>query len=167
MDLSGATSKIEDTVENVKKIYEKIKEKYNTAATKINHYIDELQQVIDKLITAGEQAIEWAKMKIKKILKKISDALDNLKKIINDKIEQLTTWYNESVKKVKINTVKGVYAKIGATITNEQAEPFADLIPHPKIESFISPINIELQLPNIDNLFSLNYSFELGKLPLI
>lgn len=167
MDVSSATSRIEEIVNKLKNFYDKIKEIYNKAARKINTYIDELQKIIDRLIQLGASAIEWIKFQIEKVLKKIIDALDTAQKKIDDIIEQVTKWYNETILNMKIKVIKGVFVKLGTPISDDAAMPLASAIPHPVIESFIPEINIELPLPNLDELLNFDINFELKKLPLL
>lgn len=171
MDISAAAGKITGIVLKINEYYNKIKSIYNKFAKKINEYIDELEKILKKLAEAGMQALAWVDMQIKKVLKKIADALNAVKKKIDEIIEQIKKWYEKVIKKIKISVIKGVFAKLGVSMTDDAAEAMSDMIPHPDITSLIPDIKIELQLPGLDIASAPNLDFlnniELKKLPLL
>ena len=171
MDVSAAAGKITGIVLKINEFYNKIKSIYNKFAKKINEYIDELEKLLKKLAELGMQALAWIDMQIKKVLKKIADALSAVKKKIDDIIKQIKNWYEKVIKKIKISVIKGVFAKLGVSMTDASAEAMSDMIPHPDIASLIPEIKIELKIPGLDIASAPNLDFlnniELKKLPLL
>ena len=140
------------------------------AANKINTYIDDLQSVINKYLELGSQSIAWIEMQISKILKKITDVLKVVKDKINSIIEQIETWYEKTITKIKISVIKGAMAKIGVSLTDTAAEGMSSMIPHPDIKTLIPEITIELEIPDITGMLSLpeiDIEKYLKKLPLL
>lgn len=170
MDFSAATDKIAAIVVMVYKFKKKIETIYNKFANKINGYIDELEKVLEKIVEFGVKAIVWIEMQIYKILKKITDALDAVKKAIDNVLQQVKDWYNDTVNRFKASLIKSVMAKLGIACTDEQAETMTGMIPHPAVDGLLPEIKIELQLPDInvnDLKFLENHEIELKKLPIL
>jgi hypothetical protein len=168
MDFSAATDRIAAIVVTVYKFKKKIESIYNKFANKINGYIDELEKVLEKLVELGVKAIAWIEMQIYKILKKITDALDAVKQAINNVLQQVKDWYNDTVNRFKVSIIKSVMAKLGIACSDEQAESMTGMIPHPAVDGLLPEIKIELPLPNVTDVrFLENYKIELKKLPIL
>lgn len=174
MDFSNAIIKISDIVNKIQEFVNKIKDIYNKYAKKINGYIDEYTKAIDRLMELGETGIDWVSMKISKLTKKMQDAIDSVLERVNILISQIKVWYDKTITKIKIDTIKAVFAKIGQSIDDTGAELFADMIPHPGIDSLLPTISINMEIPDFKKL--VNTDFEsagtklkqlLKKLPLL
>ena len=152
MDLSAATIKISNTVVTVYQYIENINTIKNKYINKINGYLEDIENTINSALTKSQ---EWIEMKIKKITKKIYDCIDALLKKINDIINQLRTWYDIQINTIKSNVIMAVFAKLGQDCDKDTAMLFADLIPHPELDSMLPKINIDLELPDVSSLLNI------------
>lgn len=167
MDFSKAATKIADISLKINAFIDKIKAIYNKYAGIINGYIDEFEKVISNLNKQGAAGIVWVEMKIQVIFKKISDAVNALLAKINNITKQIKTWYNNTIKRVKIDVIKATFIKINQPCSDSMAEAMADSIPHPDVESLIPKIEINMPIPPVSENIDYLKNIELKKIPLL
>jgi hypothetical protein len=168
MDISPAVTKIADIVTKINEYKTAIEGTYNNYASKINGYIDEISTITEKLNNIGPNAVIWVEIKLKKVLKKISDTVSTLTKKIEALLLQIKTWYDNIISKVKTSVIQSTFAKMGVSLSADAASGMSDLIPSPDVTSLMPEIKIELPLPNITDISLLdNIKLDLPKLPLL
>lgn len=174
MDVIKLIEKIDTTYTRVEAKIENIKNTYNNAASDINDYIKDLEFIINdtkkKLRRGMKNALKWAQKKIDAITEKINKSLEFLEDLLNDLTTDLETYYEEQMLKLKIVSIKAIFAKLGNSITDDNAKEFIESlpIPHPSIETLLPKFEFNIEFPDITRLASLDTGeVELEKLPYI
>lgn len=154
MDLS----KVLELAEQANDFIEKMRDISNKYIKKINGYLEEIETLINNAATHSAQYINT---KLEVIYKKIDGILEAFKEKINGLIEQLNTWYDEQMTKIKISLVKAMQAKLGLELPDSAAKGLADAIPHPALvipefkievpEISLDP-NVSISIPRIPTL---------------
>ena len=166
MDLSTATEQISDVVSNTKKYKSKTEEVYNKYAKLINGHIDDLEKIVNDSYMTGVTGVIWVEMQINKLFNNIKSLLDSLNEQLTNITNNAKEWYTDSVNNIKISVIKSCYAKVGKEYTDEELKLLADSIPSPSFESLVPAIKVELQVPEVTDINSID-TLKLKKLPLI
>lgn len=159
METSNAVERIATVVIKTKEVIDKIKETYEKFISRINKLIVDLEHAVNegiKRINNGlSDAQKWLEMKTEPITISIREAISGLKRKINDIIDGLRQWYNKVVNSIKIAVIKSTFAKIGQESPSDDViKTMAQTIPHPDITSFLPNFDIELEIPDFNEIFN-------------
>lgn len=153
MDLGAATTKIAEVTEKFELHKQKIEDIKTKYINKINNILRDLEDTINNISKKG---VVWAKPRIDKYTKELQDTINNLNKKLQDMLADIGIWYEDTMANIKTSIVKGALSKMGGipvdSVSESTIKSFTDLIPHPPIDSFLPPIQIELELPDVSNL---------------